>query len=156
MSKATCLTYGRISGWMILLLLVMSSCREDEEIPYSDSPEIELLEVSHDTLVEYVETLVLSIRYQDGDGDIGYESPDKYALHVRDTRLERFDGFYIGPVAPPGSSVPVEGKIDIEFPNLFVFGNGQFEKTFFEIKMIDRAGHESNVLLTDAVVIMKE
>ena len=147
MSKATCPTSGRISGLLIVVFLMMVSCREDGEIPFSDAPEIQLLEVSHDTLVEYKETLVLTIKYKDGDGDIGFESPDKYALHVRDTRLERFDGFYIG---------PVEGRIDIEFPNLFVFGNGQFEKTFFEIKMIDRAGHESNILMTDAVVITKE
>lgn len=155
--KAICLMSGRTKYIAIFMtILTFWSCRDDGEFPYSEVPQIELIGVSHDSLVEYDETLVLSIKYQDGNGDIGFESPDKYAVHVRDTRLENFDGFYVGPVAPPSSEVPVEGMIDIEFPNLFVFGNGQFEKTFFEIKMIDRAGNESNTLMSDAVVIMKE
>ncbi|MDX1685611.1 MAG: hypothetical protein R3275_10260 [Saprospiraceae bacterium] len=157
MLKTICPLSGGISLLLVLLVIGMAtSCREDDEIPFSDIPEIELLGVSHDTIVQYQEVLVLSIQYQDGDGDIGFESPDKYAVHVRDTRLENFDGFFVGPVAPPGSDVPVKGKIDIEFPNLFVFGNGDAEKTFFEIKMIDRAGNESNILMTDAVVILRE
>ena len=156
MLKTTCHLFGGIKyGWAVLFIFFLS-CNEDNGIPYSETPEIELIGISHDTVVQYQEVLTLTIRYRDGDGDIGYESPDKYAVHVRDTRLEKFDGFYVGPVAPPGSEVPVEGKIDIEFPNLFVFGNGRAEKTFFEIKMMDRAGNESNVLVTDAVVILRD
>lgn len=154
MSKVICHIPGRISIFICLITLL--SCSKDDSIPYSDTPEIELIGVSHDTLVQYDETLVLTIRYKDGDGDIGFESPDKYALFVRDTRLATFDNFYIGPVAPPGANVPVTGVIDIEFPNLFLFGNGKAEKTFFEIKMLDRSGHESNVLLTDEVIIIRE
>jgi hypothetical protein len=148
--------FGKSSLGLLFLVLLAMACDKDDTIPYSDAPEIVLLGISHDTVVQYDTAVIISIEYKDGDGDIGYESPDKYALFVRDTRLENFDGFYIGPVAPPGVSVPISGRIDIEFPNLFIFGNGNSEKTQFEIKMVDRAGHQSNSLMTDPVVILRD
>ena len=94
---------------MILLCFVLLiSCTKDDEIPSSDSPEIELLELSDDTIQQYDEVLRLTIRYQDGDGDLGYEDPEQYALFIRDARLENFDGFYVGPLSPPGSDVPIQ------------------------------------------------
>ena len=156
MLRAICHISGKSSFLLLIFGFLIISCAKDDEIPFSDTPEIELLGISHDTVVQYDEVLVLTISYQDGDGDIGFESPDKYAVWVRDTRLANFDGFYVGPVAPPGSSVPITGQISIEFPNLFIFGNGDFEKTQFEIMMIDRSGHESNILMTDQVVILRD
>ncbi len=98
---------------------------------------------------------MLRIFYQDGNGDIGFEDPQDYALFVRDIRLESFDGFYVGPIAPPGVQVPIQGELTIEFPSLFLFGNGDVEQTRFQIKMYDRAGNESNVLETGTVAITR-
>jgi hypothetical protein len=100
--------------------------------------------------------LSIRISYKDGDGDIGFEDPEQYALYVRDIRLEAFDGFYVGPLAPPDAEVPIQGELNIEFPSLFLFGNGAVEQTRFEIKMIDRAGNESNVIETEFVAITRE
>ena len=154
-SRITC----RWSGWtsivMAFLLLLMWSCDPDEDLPISKVPSIELVGVSHDTIREFTDVLTLTIMYQDGNGDLGYEEPDKYALFVRDVRLENFDGFFIGPVAPPDSEIAVQGTLDIEFPSLFIFGNGQSEETRFQIKMVDRNQNESNILETDPVIIAK-
>jgi hypothetical protein len=70
--------------------------------------------------------------------------------------LEAFDGFYIGPITPPDVEVPIQGHLNIEFPILFLFGNGAMEQTRFQIKLIDRAGHESNLLETATVSITRE
>ena len=155
-SRVTCLSSGVNSLLGIfLLLLFLSSCKEDDRLPFSDTPEIELLGVSHDTIREYQDVLIITISYQDGNGDLGWVDPDQYALFVRDVRLENFDGFYIGPLSPPGSNVPITGKLNIEFPSLFLFGNRNAETTQFEVKMIDRSGMESNLITTDPVVIIK-
>lgn len=140
---------------ILFTLFLLSACKKDDVMEFSNVPEISLLELSHDTIRQYQDVLTIRIRYQDGDGDIGYEDPQQYALFVRDIRLEAFDGFYIGPVAPPGASVPVQGVLNIEFPSLFLFGNGDMEQTRFQIKMIDRAGNESNLLETGTVVITR-
>lgn len=122
---------------------------------FSSIPEIRLIEWSHDTIRQYEDVLRIRIMYKDGDGDLGFADPDQYALFVRDIRLQAFDGFYIGPLAPPDARVPIQGHLNIEFPTLFLFGNGAVEQTRFQIKMIDRAGQESNVVETGLVAIIR-
>lgn len=154
-SRAICPFAGQNSLVLLLLIFIFSACDTDD-VEYSRAPEISLNSLSHDTILQYEDVLLLSIKYQDGDGDLGFENPEDYALFVRDVRLENFDGFYVGPLAPPGQSIPIQGNLTVEFPSLFLFGSGQTEKTFFEIKMVDRAGNESNTIETDPVVIKRE
>lgn len=140
----------------ILAVLVGLLGCEESGIELSDTPQISLEAISHDTLVQYEEVLILTISYTDGDGDLGYPDPDRYSLFIRDVRLSDFDSFFVGPLAPMDSSVPIEGVIDVEFPSLFLFGNGASETTRFECRMVDRAGNESNLITTPSVVILKE
>ena len=156
-SRATC-RFAGLSEWLLLLIAVflLSGCEEEEIARYANVPEIQLVGISHDTIRQYEDVLVITIFYKDGDGDIGFEDPEQYALFVRDIRLENFDGFYVGPLAPPDAQVPIQGELTIEFPSLFLFGNGDIEQTRFEIKMFDRAGNESNLLETDLVAIIRD
>lgn len=155
-SKAICRFAGLNNFLFLLSLFLYSGCEEETVLHYPVEPEIELVGISHDTIKQYQDVLIITIRYKDGDGDIGFEDPDEYALFVRDIRLEEFDGFYVGPLAPPEANVPIQGELNIEFPSLFLFGNGDLELTRFEIKMIDRAGHESNLLESEMVAITRE
>lgn len=155
--KVICHSVGLSRIVMIIGLLLLIGCQDDDEVlDYPDIPEIQLVGISHDTIRQYEDALVIRIFYKDGNGDIGFEDPQQYALFVRDIRLDAFDGFYVGPLAPPDANVPIQGELTIEFPSLFLFGNGAIEQTRFEIKMIDRAGHESNLLETDIVSIIRE
>lgn len=141
-------------GVVLLSLVIGTSCQKEEH-PISNVPEISLERISHDTIREYKDVLTLSVKYQDGDGDLGFVEPSKYAVFVRDLRLPEFDGFYIGPLAPLESDIAIQGVIHIEFPSLFLFGNRTSETTVFEIKFIDRSGNESNLITTEPVVIIK-
>ncbi len=145
-----CLFLGLIS-----IMLSSYSCTVGEINELSDIPRIQLLSLSGTTITEFEDELIIQISYEDGNGDIGFEETDQFALFVRDIRLEEFDAFYVGPVAPPNVNIPIQGTLNIEFPNLFVFGNSQSETTRFEIKLIDRAMNESNILMTDPVTITK-
>ncbi len=153
-SKIICRFVG-LSSILLLCVMIVSGCTKDEVVAYSTIPEIGLVEISSDTIRQYEDVLYLRISYKDGDGDLGFENPDQYALHIRDIRLEAFDGFYVGPLAPPGADAPIQGELNIEFPSLFLFGNGQTELTKFQIKLYDRAGNESNLLETDFVAITR-
>lgn len=153
--KPTCPLKRSISICLISVVFILASCDKGEDISEMTKPEIELLGLSHDTIVEFQDILTISIEYTDGDGDIGFVEPDRYALFIRDTRLDDFDNFYIGPIAPPDTLVPITGVLDVEFPSLFIFGNANQESTNFEIKMVDRAGNESNLLTTEEVLIVK-
>ena len=144
----------RLIRILFITLFAISACDSDD-ITFSTTPELKLIGLSHETIVEFQDILTLSFEYTDGDGDLGFIEPDRYALFIRDTRLSEFDNFYIGPLAPPDTLVPITGLLDVEFPNLFIFGNANEESTNFEIKMIDRAGNESNLLTTDPILIKK-
>ncbi len=148
--KNTCLFLGLIS-----FSLSTSSCTKDQVDEISVIPSIELLSISSDTIKEFEDELIIIIAYEDGDGDLGFEETDQYALFVRDIRLEEFDDFYVGPIAPPGVNVPITGNFNIEFPSLFLFGNGNYETTRFEIRMVDRRMNESNLLVTEEIIIKK-
>jgi hypothetical protein len=153
-SKSIC-RFAGLSSLVLASIILLTGCTKDEVMEYSAIPEISLVDISSDTIRQYEDVLYLRIAYKDGNGDLGFENPDQYALYIRDIRLEAFDGFYLGPLAPPGADVPIQGELSIEFPSLFLFGNGDTELTKFQIKMIDRAGHESNLIETDFVAITR-
>ena len=155
-SRVICHSAGRSSLLFISCWLLLAGCQKEEVMKLPDIPVIELVSVSHDTIIQYEDVLLIRISYKDGDGDLGFENPEDYALFVRDIRLESFDVFYVGPLTPPDTNVPIQGELTVEFPSLFLFGNGAIEQTRFEIKIIDRAGHESNLLETGTVAITRE
>ena len=155
-SRVICRFAGLSKLLLLTGLLVIAGCGKEDDITYSNTPVIGLVSISQDTIRQYEDVLSIRISYKDGDGDIGFEDPEEYALYVRDIRLEAFDGFYVGPLAPPDAQVPIQGELNIEFPSLFLLGNGAVEQTRFEIKMIDRAGNESNLIETDFVAITRE
>lgn len=155
-SRVTCRFAGLSKLLFFTGLLIIAGCGKEDDITYSNTPVIGFVSISQDTIRQYEDVLSIRISYKDGDGDIGFEDPEEYALYVRDIRLEAFDGFYVGPLAPPDAQVPIQGELNIEFPSLFLFGNGAVEQTRFEIKMIDRAGNESNLIETDFVAITRE
>jgi hypothetical protein len=154
-SKTTCLiAYSKLC--LLLLVFGILACNREDTLPFSVIPEIKLVSISHDTIVEYQDVLTITIEYNDGDGDLGFVDPDMNTIFVRDARLENFDGFYMGPVAPPEVKIPIQGKVNIEYPSLFLFGTRDTETTRFFIKIIDRAGHESNLIETPPVIIKKQ
>ena len=138
-----------------LVLGIATSCQKDEIEIIPNAPKIELASISSDTINEFEEALIITILYEDGNGDIGFEETDQFALFVRDIRLEEFDGFYLGPILPPNETAPIKGELNVEFPNLFVFGNSDSETTRFEIKLVDRSMNESNIVVTEDIIIVK-
>lgn len=149
--RNTCLLFALIS----ISICIFSACEKEEVTIISNVPEIELISISSDTITEFEEALNIRISYKDGNGDLGFEETDRFALFVRDIRLEEFDGFYLGPILPPTEVAPIIGELNVEFPDLFIFGNSDFEVTRFEIKVIDRAMNESNLLITEDIIIVK-
>ena len=136
--------------------MFFSSCENDDGPAFSTVPEIGLIGIAPDTVVQFEDVLVITIEYKDGDGDIGHEDPDVNSIFVRDARLENYDGFYIGPIAPIGQEVAITGQLNIEFPALFLFGSGNTESTFFYIYLEDRAGNQSNEIITPTITIARE
>ena len=136
-----------------ILLLVMIACLACKKEELSKSPVIELVEITPLSLVQYNEPVYITIGYTDLDGDIGYESPDEYALQIKDNRLIDPDWYHVPPLSPVGSNVAIEGNLTIKINSLFLLGNGSQEFTSFTIKIKDRADNWSEEITTPQVTI---
>ncbi len=135
---------------LFLLLILLSACKKDEE---PKIPVIKLIDITPLSLVQFDESVYITIRYSDIDGDLGYEDPDEYAIQVKDNRLVNPDWYHISPLAPIESNVAIEGELTIKINSLFLLGNGSQELTSFTIKMVDRAGNWSEEITTPQVTI---
>ncbi|HHZ65104.1 MAG TPA: hypothetical protein EYN51_06360 [Flavobacteriales bacterium] len=136
-----------------ILLLVMIACLSCKKEEPSKSPVIELVEITPLSLVQYNEPVYITIGYTDLDGDIGYESPDEYALQIKDNRLTDPDWYHVPPLSPVGSNVAIDGNLTITINSLFLLGNGSQELTSFTIKIKDRADNWSEEITTPQVTI---
>ncbi len=135
---------------LFLLLILLSACKKDEE---PKIPVIKLIDITPLSLVQFDESVYITIGYSDIDGDLGYEDPDEYAIQVKDNRLVNPDWYHISPLAPIESNVAIEGELTIKINSLFLLGNGSQELTSFTIKMVDRAGNWSEEITTPQVTI---
>lgn len=141
--------------FVIGAFVLLYGCKKDDEPPFSVVPEISLNSLSADTIKEFQDSLSISLHYQDGDGDIGYEESDSFALYVKDIRLTEYDKFYVSPLAPFGHTIPITGSLTIPVGKLFRLGTNANENTKFKIKLIDRSGNWSNEIETETVTILQ-
>jgi hypothetical protein len=139
----------------LFILCCMTCTKNSEDLTFDLAPSIELLSMSSDTIREFSETLLININYEDGDGDLGSTDPDINSIFVKDQRLEQSDEYYLGPLAPEGSSISIQGTLNIALANTFILGNADEERTVFTIHVVDRAGNKSNVIETSPITIIR-
>ena len=137
--------------------MICWSCNKDENLlPLPTTPHVQIESVSKDTIIEFKEQLVINIKYEDGDGDLGNKDTDINSLFIKDSRLELPDEYYIPPLAPEGTQISITGILNIPLSGTFVLGNGESEVAYFDVWMVDRVGNKSNVVRTNQIVIKKE
>ncbi|MBK9760101.1 MAG: hypothetical protein IPO90_09055 [Flavobacteriales bacterium] len=139
---------------VIGLVFLFAACKKEEVMPAT--PEISLLSVSTQSVVQFTDRVSLRFAYKDGDGDLGQVDPDDYTLWVKDARLNTADGYHIPPLAPEGEAVPIQGELTMELNALFLLGNSTQEETTYTVYLTDRAGNSSNTFVTGAIIILQD
>lgn len=115
-------------------------------------PRIKIMDISP-LIVQQFQPVVLTLEYEDGDGDLGEENPDTKTLSVKDSRLPEADMYHIPPVSPPDTKVPIKGTFKITVQNVFLLGNGSSEQVHFTLQIKDKAGHLSNSEQSQAITV---
>ena len=145
---------------LLLVLLSFNSCKKDEDNsqpipPISDVPEIEFLGINTTTVHQFTDSLVFSIGYLDGDGDLGFESADSASLYVTDTRFPLTHEYHLAPTAPQGAELTVQGVWNVVLENIIrKNGSASQESATFTIRVRDRAGNWSNEVSSPAVTVL--
>lgn len=147
-----------ILGLCIFLLLI--GCTKETIVegepnpPISEVPAIELLSVNTTTVKQFTDSLVFTISYIDGDGDLGTTDADARPIEVIDNRDNLIFGFHLPPLAPSGSEITIQGTLDIVLKNIILLDpNNSNETTTFSITIQDRNSNFSNTVTTQTINI---
>lgn len=132
--------------------VVLFSCKKEEEKPAA--PIIEFKSISGTEVEQFNNNLIMTISYEDYQGDLGNADPDVLTLRVKDARLSDFDWYHVPPMTPDNQELHIKGNYAIELDPLFLMGNGTQEQTTFSIEIRDRAGNWSNAVKTPNVLIV--
>lgn len=138
------------------LLIGLAACKKKELPIITEAPTIELVMVSQNSIQEFQDSLVFTISYIDGDGDLGVENADSTVIELIDNRDPEnlIFGYHLSPRAPAGSSLIVQGELQIVLNNVIILDNSaSSETTTFDIRIKDRAQQWSNVVTSEEIRI---
>lgn len=135
----------------------MASCNDAPVFPIE--PQIEFVSISPEVGTQLTaDEIVLTFSYQDGDGDLGYEGDATNNLFVEDTRAAfagnpgRISAYSFESLTPDTRKPSIQGNITITM--LTPLYESSEEPVVFEVYILDRAGHKSNVIRTDPITIL--
>ncbi len=148
-------SFSRITLAAAVMLTLFSACKK-EKIDLTDPvPTILGITVSPATVVEFQDSIIFLIDYRDGDGDLGENSPDAHNLFVTDNRINVTEEFRIRELAPQGAEIPITGTLRVVLRNTGITDNSNSQTVTYTIYMKDRAGNESDRLVTPSITVTR-
>ncbi len=148
---------GANACWICLAILsvwiVFSGCKK-EDIVADPIPFILIESVTPTNVIQFRDSVIVVLRYDDGDGDLGYFDPDSNALAVTDSRFQEPDYYFVKALAPDvEDDLHIRGTIRIGLTPPFILGSGSQEVISYTIRIKDRAGNWSNAVITPDITI---
>jgi hypothetical protein len=132
-------------------IIGFGACNQTAEI--SEIPEISFVSVVPNVVTEYQDSLVFTISYLDGDGDLGQNNTDDDNLFIQDSRNQVAYGFRIQQLAPDNADISIQGNLNITLPNTAIVNGGASESVTYTIWVVDRSGNESNRVSSSTVTV---
>jgi hypothetical protein len=140
---------------LALLVLLLSGCGK-EQAAIGDAPSIEFVSISPNPAIKYADEVEIAIKYTDGNGDLGENIPDVKNAFITDSRNNVTYQFRIPQQAPDDANIIITGQLTFRLaPQGFVDDNNTSETTKYSIRIVDRAGNESNTVETSTLTINK-
>ena len=140
---------------VILLPLMATSCIKPPEYPIE--PHITFKEINTAFAKPGRDSIIVSFDFTDGDGDLGTEDGDTLISAFMVDRRTGFPYSYQIPfITPKGTTKAISGTIWITvLPDNFSCRPNRpvLDTISYEIYIVDRAGHESNRIVTPDVVL---
>ena len=144
-----------------LSCLVAVSCYKTPTYPDTPAIEFDKYDISSD-VYEIGTDGNLRIKFTDGDGDLGKQSNSDSVRNffIKVLQYPIRDSLILPIIPQKGTSNAISGTIDIKLTSLISTDYCTFnvfkrptDTLNFEIKIVDRAGHESNTLSPPALVV---
>lgn len=141
----------------ILLLVLLSACSKEPVFPIE--PHIEFVDIQPREVREMRDSIVITLRFTDGDGDLGSDEGDQN-LFVKDLRSQFPDslttiGYRIPDLSTDANNPSIQGNIIIQVAPTIITPGLADDETSFMVYLFDRADHKSNEVITDKIKIIK-
>lgn len=134
-------------------LAFFSACKDNAEI--NPIPEIGFVSIAPIAANNF-DSVHIVISYQDGDGDLGENSPGVKNLFVTDSRNAVTYEFRVQELAPSGSNIAIRGNLNIYINSVSVIDTAvTSEQLSYSVYMVDRAGNQSNTITTDQITVTR-
>jgi hypothetical protein len=132
------------------------SCKKEEIAPISVIPAIEFVDIFPKVVKAYQDSITIRIKYTDGDGDLGENSPVVKNCFVTDNRVSIEYAYRIKQLAPDNSKIAIQGEIDIVIANTGLIDDTKTsEEITYVLFMEDRAKNKSNIIATLPIKVEK-
>jgi hypothetical protein len=147
----------RVSYFLVLILALgfLSSCKKEEGLDTGTVPVIKFKSISPSTVRQYKDSVLITIEYTDGDGDLGENTTGVTNAYVTDSRNNLTYGFRIRQLAPDKNPISLKGTLVIEVPaTALINSSATDENLSFNVFVKDRAGHASNTISTSQIKVV--
>ena len=140
-----------ISG---LIFFIFSGCSKDP-VEISNVPSISFVSVTPTLVKEYTDSLVFTIDYEDGDGDLGENTSGVENFFLVDSRNEVTYKFRIPQLAPGNSNIAIRGKLSVKLDNTAITDGSPSQSFSYKIYVKDRSGNLSNTINSSVIKVTK-
>lgn len=149
--------------FLLLGVTMVTSCAKNE---MSNIPQITFLSIDPTLSYTKPDTAVLLFSIDDGDADLGNAAASgKFDIYMKDLRFDSagFTGYYF----PVLNTAALDPKKGVTARCTYIFYNYMLsprtdsvhskgsDTTRFDLYIVDKAGHQSNHIITDYIVISK-
>lgn len=138
---------------LVAIIVLFAACKKDEDTKMSNIPSLEFVSVTPSNAKEFIDSLVFTVRYKDGNGDLGENNPDVKNLFLVDNRIGITYEYRISQLAPTGSSIATEGNLNVVLQNIVITDSSTQQNATFSIYVKDRAGNVSNTVTSGTIVV---
>lgn len=135
----------------IILAVALAACGKEESI--SEVPQIDFVSISPTQAQAFEDNIIFTIFYQDGDGDLGENSPDVKNLFLKDNRNNIVYEYRIEQLAPDDANISIQGELNIELNGTGITDGSQQQSATFDIYVVDRAENKSNTITSSSITI---
>jgi hypothetical protein len=143
-------SYLTVLGLLALLLTWLSGCDDSPVFPVE--PKAEFVDIQPRELLSNAgDSVLVTIRFQDGDGDLGALGPDSANLILLDSRFSEGripteelaqNPFTIPSLTPDAKNPSIQGEITVKLQFIVsLLPEGQRDSIRYQVILRDRAGN---------------
>jgi hypothetical protein len=157
--------------FLLLALLAFGFIGCDDDPVFPPEPQIEFVDIQPRIVKSLRDSIVVTFRFQDGDGDLGALMQGEENLFLIDNRYNQgliseeqaTNPFSVMNLTPDARNPSIQGTISVTIPLTAKITPNPNETTKFQIKLYDRAGNlatplngdPDNVVFTDEITIIQ-